>query len=112
MTSTTVIGAILLFILGVVFGYIASGRFSMQGASSGSSGDDDLKKISGVGPGIEKKLKAMRITSYAQIATWTAAEVKEIDAKLNFKGRVKREKWISQAKTLASGGETKSSKRS
>lgn len=64
---------------------------------------DDLKKISGVGPALEKKLNALGIKSYQQIANWKAADVKKVDEKLNFKGRIQREGWIKQAKALAKG---------
>ena len=62
---------------------------------------DDLKKISGVGPVLEKKLNALGITQYAQVAAFTADDIERVDAELNFKGRIEREDWTSQAKTLA-----------
>ncbi|MDX5464726.1 MAG: 50S ribosomal protein L21 [Alphaproteobacteria bacterium] len=64
---------------------------------------DDLKKISGVGPVLEKKLHALGITQYAQIAAFTADEIARVDEVLNFKGRIEREDWVSQAKALAAG---------
>ncbi|GGL77524.1 50S ribosomal protein L21 [Wenxinia marina] len=64
-------------------------------------GSDDLKKLSGVGPALEKKLHAAGVTSFAQIAGWTEADVAEMDEKLSFKGRIEREGWIDQAKQLA-----------
>ncbi len=79
--------------------------------SKGSSGADDLKKISGVGPVLEEKLHALGITSFAQIAAFTPEQIAEIDEKLNFKGRIEREDWIGQAKILAEGGETEFSKK-
>ncbi|MGB2358188.1 MAG: bL21 family ribosomal protein, partial [Paracoccaceae bacterium] len=63
--------------------------------------DDDLKKLTGVGPALEKKLIAAGITSYAQIAAWTDADVAAIDEQLSFKGKIEREGWIDQAKELA-----------
>lgn len=68
-----------------------------------SDGADDLSKISGVGPVIVKKLHGEGITTFAQIAAWTDADVEAIDEKLSFKGRVSREDWIAQAKDLAKG---------
>ncbi|HDL17103.1 MAG TPA: NADH:quinone oxidoreductase, partial [Rhizobiales bacterium] len=38
-------------------------------------------------------------------------DISRADDALNFKGRIKRENWVKQAKTLASGGETEFSKR-
>jgi large subunit ribosomal protein L21 len=66
-------------------------------------GSDDLKKLSGVGPALEKKLHAAGVTSFAQIAAWTDADVAEMDEKLSFKGRIEREGWIDQAKELTKG---------
>ncbi|MFP7572151.1 50S ribosomal protein L21 [Marivita sp. S2033] len=70
--------------------------------SKAASGGDDLKQLSGVGPALEKKLHAEGITSFAQIAAWTDADVEEFGEKLSFKGRIEREGWIEQAKELAS----------
>ncbi|WP_025053069.1 50S ribosomal protein L21 [Sulfitobacter noctilucae] len=67
------------------------------------SDGDDLSKISGVGPVIVGKLNAEGITTFAQIAAWTDADVEAIEDKLSFKGRVGREDWIAQAKDLAKG---------
>jgi NADH-quinone oxidoreductase subunit E len=65
---------------------------------------DDLKKIKGVGPGLEKTLNEMGIYHYDQIAKWTDAEVAWVDARLKFKGRIVRDGWIAQAKSMTSGG--------
>ena len=72
-------------------------------AAQAAAGGDDLSKISGVGPVIVKKLNGEGITTFAQIAEWTEADVDAIEEKLSFKGRVGREEWISQAKELAKG---------
>ena len=60
----------------------------------------DLKKLSGVGPALEKKLTAAGVTSLEQVAAWTEADVTKIDEELSFKGRIEREGWIAQAKEL------------
>lgn len=62
---------------------------------------DDLKKISGVGPVLEKKLNALGITQYAQIAAFSESDIERVDELLNFKGRIERDNWIDQAKALA-----------
>ncbi len=72
---------------------------------------DDLKKISGVGPVLEKKLNALGITTYSEIAKFTKKRIEEVDGELNFKGRIEREDWKAQAKILAAGGETEFSKK-
>ena len=66
---------------------------------------DDLKKLSGVGPALEKKLNAAGVTTYAQVAGWKKADVAAMDEKLSFKGRIEREGWVAQAAKLASGKE-------
>ncbi|MFP7672885.1 50S ribosomal protein L21 [Marivita sp. S0852] len=71
-------------------------------APAAASGADDLKQLSGVGPALEKKLHDAGVTSFAQIAAWTDADVEEFGEKLSFKGRIEREGWIEQAKELAS----------
>ncbi|SLN18080.1 50S ribosomal protein L21 [Roseovarius gaetbuli] len=72
-------------------------------AAKAAAGGDDLSKISGVGPVIVKKLHGEGITTFAQIAAWTDADVEAIEEKLSFKGRVGREDWIAQAIELAKG---------
>jgi large subunit ribosomal protein L21 len=62
---------------------------------------DDLKLISGVGPGLEKKLRDAGITSYSQIAALTPAEIAELEANVvKFTGRITRDDWIGQAQQL------------
>lgn len=79
--------------------------------TTATNGTDDLKKISGVGPVIEEKLHKLDITSFSQIAAFTPEEIADVDEKLNFKGRIERDDWLSQAKILAEGGETEFSKK-
>ncbi|WP_339637218.1 50S ribosomal protein L21 [uncultured Sulfitobacter sp.] len=67
------------------------------------AGADDLKALSGVGPALEKKLHEAGITSFAQIAAWTEADIAEVDEKLSFKGRIQREGWVDQAKEKTKG---------
>ena len=68
-----------------------------------AAGGDDLKQLSGVGPALEKKLHEAGVTTFAQIAAWTEADVAAMDEKLSFKGRIEREGWIAQAAELAKG---------
>ena len=65
---------------------------------------DDLKTISGVGPGIEEKLNNFGIYTFAQIAEWNDANVSTFDTLLSFKGRIERDNWVEQAKELAAKG--------
>ena len=59
---------------------------------------DDLSKISGVGPVIVGKLEKLGITTFQQIADFTADDIARIDEELNFKGRIERDDWVAQAK--------------
>ncbi len=72
-------------------------------ADTAAAGSDDLKKLSGVGPALEKKLLAAGVTTFAQIASWSDADVAEMDEKVSLKGRIEREGWIAQAADLAKG---------
>jgi predicted flap endonuclease-1-like 5' DNA nuclease len=68
---------------------------------------DDLKKIKGVGPKLEKLVHAMGYYHFDQIAAWSSAEIAWVDDNLEgFKGRVTRDEWVSQAAILAVVGET------
>ncbi|MEP2890827.1 50S ribosomal protein L21 [Tateyamaria sp.] len=64
---------------------------------------DDLTKISGVGPVIVKKLHALGVTTFAEIAAWSPEDIAEMDEKLSFKGRIDRDDWLKQAAELAKG---------
>jgi predicted flap endonuclease-1-like 5' DNA nuclease len=77
-----------------------------------ASGADDLKLLKGVGPALEKTLNELGFYHFDQVAAWRKAEVEWVDSRLKFKGRIVRDEWIKQAKTLAKGGETEFSKRS
>ena len=73
---------------------------------------DDLKRIKGVGPKLEQLLNSLGFFHFDQIAAWTASEIAWVDENLKgFKGRVSRDNWVDQAKTLAAGGDTEFSKR-
>jgi NADH-quinone oxidoreductase subunit E len=69
-------------------------------------GADDLKLISGVGPKLEQTLNELGFWHFDQIAKWTAAEIAWVDSRLKFKGRIERDNWMEQARTLAKTGKT------
>lgn len=65
---------------------------------------DNLLLLKGLGPKVNAMLKDMGITSFQQVANWTAADVAEIDSKLgSFSGRITKENWVDQAQLLAAG---------
>ncbi|UVK50779.1 proton-conducting membrane transporter [Mesorhizobium sp. AR02] len=71
---------------------------------------DNLRRLIGIGPVNEKLLKGQGVTSFAQIAAWTAADIERIEHALQFGGRVERERWVEQAKLLAAGNEAEFAK--
>ena len=72
---------------------------------------DDLKRIKGLGPKLVTLLAEQGITSFNQIAAWSDADVKRIDATLGrFSGRITRDQWVEQAKLLSAGDEDSFSK--
>jgi len=75
-----------------------AGGFEPLRAAQGDA--DDLKRISGVGPVLEKKLNEAGIYHYWQIAAFTPEDIAKVDEQLSFKGRIDREGWLDQAKAL------------
>jgi predicted flap endonuclease-1-like 5' DNA nuclease len=85
---------------------------SEPGAASASRAEaDDLKRIRGVGVLIERRLNALGVYRYDQVANWSGAEVQRISDQLDFRGRIERENWVEQARILAAGGHTEFSRR-
>ncbi|MCW2316823.1 SSU ribosomal protein S2P [Rhodoblastus acidophilus] len=59
---------------------------------------DDLSKLAGVGPQVEKKLNDAGLFHYWQFAAMTEADAAKVDADLKLNGRVGG--WVSQAREL------------
>jgi small subunit ribosomal protein S2 len=64
---------------------------------------DDLAKLTGVGPQLEKKLNEGGIWHYWQIAAMTNDDAAKVDSDLKLNGRIARDGWIELAKTLVAG---------
>jgi predicted flap endonuclease-1-like 5' DNA nuclease len=65
---------------------------------------DNLELLKGVGPKLNTLLKSLGVTSFEQVADWSAADVREIDSRLGtFAGRISRDNWVDQAKLLVAG---------
>lgn len=63
---------------------------------------DDLKKIKGIGPKFEGDLNGKGIYYFRQIGAWKAADVKMVEELIDsIPGRIKRDAWVKQAKSLA-----------
>ncbi|MFM7851609.1 MAG: hypothetical protein ACKO96_06730 [Flammeovirgaceae bacterium] len=62
---------------------------------------DDLKRIVGIGPKIEKKLNKLGVYTFEQIRDLTPEMMEHITAKLkSFPDRIARDNWVGQAKQL------------
>ncbi|KAF0232200.1 MAG: hypothetical protein FD175_22 [Beijerinckiaceae bacterium] len=72
-------------------------------ASAGARDESNLSLIAGIGPTIEKKLRAAGITTWSMIAGWDAAALAKWDEELALRGRATREEWVEQAKELLAG---------
>lgn len=74
-------------------------------AASAAAGEvsEDVELIAGIGPTIKKKLNAAGITTWKQVAAWTAEDLAKYDEELALRGRATREEWIEQAKELLAG---------
>lgn len=70
-------------------------------AQPSPEGKDDLKRIRGVGPVLERFLNNLGVFTYRQIANWTDADINGIAGKLNvFPGRIRRDNWVGGARAL------------
>jgi len=65
---------------------------------------DNLLEIKGLGPRIAMMLNGLGVTRFEQIARLTPEEQVQLDQHLGpFKGRIDQDRWIDQARILASG---------
>ena len=65
---------------------------------------DDLSRIKGLGPKLQKLLPELGLSTFAKIAALTEADLAELDTKLGaFAGRPAKDNWVEQAKYLAAG---------
>jgi len=73
---------------------------------------DDLKLIIGIGPKLEVLCHDLGFFHFDQIAAWSVDEIAWVDENLEgFKGRVTRDKWVVQAKILATAGSVDAAER-
>jgi predicted flap endonuclease-1-like 5' DNA nuclease len=60
---------------------------------------DDLKKIKGIGPLIERKLNMLGIVSFKQISELSKEAIEQIAHTLKFfPDRIQRDQWVQQAR--------------
>ena len=77
---------------------LSTEHFELLAAPRGAP--DDLAKLTGVGPQIVKKLNEHGVFHYWQLAAMTKEEAAKLDADLKFNGRIARDKWVDQARSL------------
>ena len=78
--------------------------FEVLGTATASD-KDDLQAIKGVGPFIEEKLNALGIYTYEQISKMTDELEDTVNEAIEFfPGRVKRDQWAAQSRTILDGG--------
>ena len=80
---------------------LSSEKFELLAAPRGAP--DDLAKLPGVGPQLVKKLNDAGVYHYWQLAALTGDEASKLDADLKLNGRIARDNWIEQARTLIAG---------
>ena len=61
---------------------------------------DDLKHLHGLGPEIEKKMNDAGIFHFWQVAAMSPDDIKTLDHELKLSGRIEREHWVDQARSL------------
>ncbi|MCA0422810.1 MAG: 30S ribosomal protein S2 [Proteobacteria bacterium] len=61
---------------------------------------DDLTKLGGLGPELEKKLNDAGIFHFWQVGAMNTADEQKLDADLKLHGRIGREGWIEKARAL------------
>ncbi len=69
-------------------------------AASGEK--DDLKKIRGIGPAFERKLRKLGVDTFLQIAAWDEAEIDRVATHLGGRAgkRIRRDDWAGGARQL------------
>lgn len=68
---------------------------------TGETRRDDLRRISGIGPAIERMLQAQGVTSLEQIARWNEEDIDRVSSRLGaFRDRIRRERWVAQAQQV------------
>jgi len=62
---------------------------------------DDLTKIKGVSDELKGRMMKIGVTKFEQISTFSDDELAKVDEALSLNGRMEKEDWMGQARTLA-----------
>jgi len=76
------------------------GDLAFERLSAPRGAPDDLTKLGGLGPELEKKLNDAGIFHFWQFAAMTAVDELKLDGDLKLHGRIGREGWIDKARGL------------
>jgi predicted flap endonuclease-1-like 5' DNA nuclease len=80
-------------------------------AAGPAAASDDFTRIRAIDPDLQRRLNALGVTRFTDIAKLSPADVARLSQTLGLLGRVEQENWIEQAQILASGGDTYYSRR-
>lgn len=61
---------------------------------------DDLTRLNGISPVLQKHLNELGVYRFNQIALWDETQISEFSRRLAFKDRIEREHWVDQARRL------------
>jgi class III poly(R)-hydroxyalkanoic acid synthase PhaE subunit len=67
---------------------------------AGQKASDDLTQINGIGPKMQQRLQEQGIATFRQLASLNKKDTEKLEANMKLTGRITREKWVKQAKTL------------
>lgn len=62
--------------------------------------DADLRVVRGIGPAMKRELAAHGIRTLGELAALDHIRVDKLDRELRFPGRIRRERWVEQAREL------------
>ena len=69
-------------------------------------GGDDLTRIRGIDTRLERRLNALNVRSFGQIASFTLDDVRYVSSTLGLENRIISQMWIEQAELLESSGQS------
>lgn len=78
----------------------SEGEVAFERLSAPRGAPDDLTKLGGLGPELEKKLNEAGIFHFWQFAAMGADDEKKLDGDLKLHGRIAREGWAAKAREL------------
>ncbi len=84
-------------------GVIAEAKAPRAAAAAPARDPSNLSLISGIGPAIEKKLRAAGIQTWNDIAAWTDEDAARLNDELKLGHKIARQGWIEQAQELLDG---------